>query len=96
MLSPIYIEVPTQIFLIILTVDFSIPDDNYWDSEGSGMSSYEDETDMELGETKPESLKEDKKLIKYMKQMDQELVNTTIGKSFVPVSQVYYFLIFRR
>lgn len=65
--------------------DFSIPDDNYWDSDGSGMSSYEDETDMELGESKPTSSKKDKDLFKYMRQMDKELVNTAMEESFVKV-----------
>ncbi|KAK6630931.1 hypothetical protein RUM44_003103 [Polyplax serrata] len=67
-------------------LDFSIPDDNYWDSDGSGMSSYEDETDMELGESKPTSSKKDKDLFKYMRQMDKELVNTAMEESFVKVN----------
>lgn len=61
-------------------LDFSIPDDNYWDSDGSGMSSYEDEDEMDLGGL---GSGDGKKMSEYMKEMDRELAGTTMGQSFV-------------
>uniref|UniRef100_A0A1B6M0R2 Uncharacterized protein n=1 Tax=Graphocephala atropunctata TaxID=36148 RepID=A0A1B6M0R2_9HEMI len=68
-------------------LDFVVPEDS-WDmeSEGSGMSSYEDEEDMDLGaktvasgETAETPVSE---LKQYMDQMDRELASTAVGKSF--------------
>lgn len=50
------------------------------------MSSYEDETNMELLETKATSSKKDKNLVNYMHEMDLELAESTISKSFVTKS----------
>lgn len=47
------------------------------------MSSYEDESEMEIGENEKKSHKKDKVLIRYMKEMDKELSHTTMAKSFV-------------
>ena len=57
------------------------------------MSSYEDESDMELPITKTSGNK-NKELIKYMKEMDQELSNTTIGKSFETKTKLVSFFFF--
>ncbi|XP_069701483.1 protein ecdysoneless [Periplaneta americana] len=71
-------------------LDFVIPEDS-WDleSEGSGMSSYEDEMEMDLDQLKPGKGKKGEKpeseLKQYMDQMDRELASTTMGQSFEKV-----------
>ncbi|XP_049778699.1 protein ecdysoneless [Schistocerca cancellata] len=66
-------------------LDFAIPEDS-WDleSDGSGMSSYEDELDMDIDQLKKGKGGEQPKseLKQYMDQMDQELASTTMGQSF--------------
>ncbi|XP_014094470.2 protein ecdysoneless [Bactrocera oleae] len=63
-------------------LDFVIPEDK-WDSN-SEMSDYEDDDNLEHNfEAMSKSDKNiDKRIKKYMDQMDKELANTTIGKSF--------------
>ncbi|XP_054288153.1 protein ecdysoneless-like isoform X1 [Macrosteles quadrilineatus] len=65
-------------------LDFAVPEDN-WDmeSDGSGMSSYEDEEDMDLGnKTGDQQETPISELKQYMDQMDRELATTAVGKSF--------------
>ncbi|XP_046659614.1 protein ecdysoneless [Homalodisca vitripennis] len=65
-------------------LDFVVPEDN-WDmeSDGSGMSSYEDEEDMDLGgKTGDQAETPVSELKQYMDQMDRELSSTAVGKSF--------------
>lgn len=60
-------------------LDLIIPEDNF-DSQ-SDMSDFDDEDvgrNIELMSNQP-----DQSLAKYMKQMDEELARTTIGKSFI-------------
>jgi hypothetical protein len=72
-------------------LDFVIPEDS-WDleSEGSGMSSYEDELAMDLDQLKPgkgkKSREPESELKQYMDQMDRELAGTSMGQSFEKVS----------
>lgn len=63
-------------------LDFVIPEDK-WDSN-SEMSDYEDDDNLEHNfEAMSKSDKDiDKRIKKYMDQMDKELAKTTIGKSF--------------
>uniref|UniRef100_A0A1B6D498 Uncharacterized protein n=1 Tax=Clastoptera arizonana TaxID=38151 RepID=A0A1B6D498_9HEMI len=69
-------------------LDFVVPEDSWDESEGSGMSSYEDEDEMDLDNQK-EGLKETpvSELKQYMDQMDKELSSTTMGKSFEKVKK---------
>uniref|UniRef100_A0A023F1B7 Putative mads box transcription factor n=2 Tax=Triatoma infestans TaxID=30076 RepID=A0A023F1B7_TRIIF len=70
-------------------LDFAVPEDS-WDleSEESGMSSYEDEVEMDLSRKKTGKRRESEgsqgksELKQYMDQMDRELSNTTMGQSF--------------
>ncbi|XP_066992777.2 protein ecdysoneless [Anabrus simplex] len=68
-------------------LDFVVPEDS-WDleSDGSDMSSYEDEVDMDLDQLKQGKGKKSKEpeseLKQYMDQMDRELASSTLGKSF--------------
>lgn len=56
------------------------------------MSSYEDEADMEFGETtKSMGPKIDTELIEYMDQMDEELAKTSLSESFVRKKPVINF-----
>ncbi|CAH1398496.1 unnamed protein product [Nezara viridula] len=70
-------------------LDFSVPEDSWdLDSDESGMSSYEDEAEMDLSRkknTKSNSaqLESDSELKQYMDQMDRELQGTTLGQSFI-------------
>ncbi|PNF41448.1 hypothetical protein B7P43_G13786 [Cryptotermes secundus] len=72
-------------------LDFVIPEDS-WDleSEGSGMSSYEDEMEMDLNQLKPGKGKKggepESEMKQYMDQMDRELASSTIGQSFEKVA----------
>ncbi|XP_021926738.1 protein ecdysoneless [Zootermopsis nevadensis] len=72
-------------------LDFVIPEDS-WDleSDGSGMSSYEDEMEMDLDQLKPGKEKKGKEpefeLKQYMDQMDRELASTSMGQSFEKAS----------
>ncbi|XP_013115710.2 protein ecdysoneless [Stomoxys calcitrans] len=63
-------------------LDFVIPEDK-WDSN-SEMSDYEDEEDMERNFAAMHDTDKhiDADIKAYMDQMDRELANTTIGKSF--------------
>uniref|UniRef100_T1PEQ4 SGT1 protein n=1 Tax=Musca domestica TaxID=7370 RepID=T1PEQ4_MUSDO len=63
-------------------LDFVIPEDK-WDSN-SEMSDYEDEEDMERNFAAMHEVDKqiDADIKAYMDQMDRELANTTIGKSF--------------
>ncbi|KAH8407858.1 hypothetical protein KR215_007357 [Drosophila sulfurigaster] len=69
-------------------LDFVIPEDN-WDSN-SEMSDYADEDDIErnfdalssASGMGPDSYRLDRNIKAYMEQMDRELSQTTIGKSF--------------
>lgn len=63
-------------------LDFVIPEDK-WDSN-SEMSDYEDDDSLEHNfEAMSKTDKNiDKRIKKYMDQMDKELANTTIGESF--------------
>ncbi|XP_011208934.2 protein ecdysoneless [Bactrocera dorsalis] len=63
-------------------LDFVIPEDK-WDSN-SEMSEYEDDDSLEHNfEAMSKTDKNiDKRIKKYMDQMDKELANTTIGESF--------------
>ncbi|KAL7731722.1 hypothetical protein ACLKA6_018084 [Drosophila palustris] len=66
-------------------LDFVIPEDN-WDSN-SEMSDYADEEDLErnfdaLSNTSHDNYRLDRNIKAYMEQMDRELAQTTIGKSF--------------
>nr|CAD7195333.1 unnamed protein product [Timema douglasi] len=64
-------------------LDLVIPEDS-WDleSDGSGMSSYEDEMDMDLDQLKTGKKMPESEIKQYMDQMDKELSSTTIGHSF--------------
>lgn len=64
-------------------LDFVIPeDDNNWHSEDSGdMSDYDDDEGEGEGVNIERDMKEGK-MKKYMKLMDKELKETTVGKSF--------------
>nr|CAD7260029.1 unnamed protein product [Timema shepardi] len=64
-------------------LDLVIPEDS-WDleSDGSGMSSYEDEVDMDLDQLKTGKKMPESEIKQYMDQMDKELSSTTIGHSF--------------
>ncbi|KAL1128944.1 hypothetical protein AAG570_013478 [Ranatra chinensis] len=72
-------------------LDFVVPEDS-WDleSEGSGMSAYEDEIEMDLSRKRTTRRSEERngsegetnELKQYMDQMDRELANTTMGQSF--------------
>lgn len=66
-------------------LDFVIPEDN-WDSN-SDMSDYADEEDLErnfdaLSNTSQDNYRLDRNIKAYMEQMDRELAQTTVGKSF--------------
>ncbi|KAH8365618.1 hypothetical protein KR093_002742 [Drosophila rubida] len=69
-------------------LDFVIPEDN-WDSN-SEMSDYADEDDIErnfdalssASGMGPDSYRLDRNIKAYMEQMDRELAQTTVGKSF--------------
>ncbi|XP_034482713.1 protein ecdysoneless [Drosophila innubila] len=66
-------------------LDFVIPEDN-WDSN-SEMSDYADEEDLErnfdaLSNTSQDNYRLDRNIKAYMEQMDKELAQTTVGKSF--------------
>ncbi|RZF40264.1 hypothetical protein LSTR_LSTR007464 [Laodelphax striatellus] len=66
-------------------LDFVVPEDSWdLDSDGSGMSSYEDEAEMDLGKRKTDAKSETPitELKQYMDQMDRELSTTTLGQSF--------------
>ncbi|XP_014243368.1 protein ecdysoneless [Cimex lectularius] len=71
-------------------LDFSVPEDSWdLDSEESGMSSYEDEVDMDLSRKKTgkepnsqEAEGEKSEFKQYMDQMDRELSTSTLAHSF--------------
>ncbi|XP_075224302.1 ecdysoneless cell cycle regulator [Lycorma delicatula] len=67
-------------------LDFVVPEDSWdLDSDGSGMSSYEDESEMDLGRHKRDGEHGEtpvSELKQYMDQMDRELSSTTLGQSF--------------
>lgn len=70
-------------------LDFSVPEDS-WDleSDESGMSSYEDEAEMDLSRKRQIKRNSDRQgsdseLKQYMDQMDRELETTTLGQSFI-------------
>ncbi|KAJ9592776.1 hypothetical protein L9F63_015554 [Diploptera punctata] len=73
-------------------LDFVIPEDS-WDleSDGSGMSSYEDEIEMDLDQLKPGKGKKgnvpESEIKQYMDQMDQELASSSMGQSFEKVTK---------
>jgi len=71
---------PTRTYIsnLISISDFSIPDDNYWESDGSGMSSYEDEDEIDLKPNDKQGV-----MSSYYNQMDNELSSTSMAKSFV-------------
>ncbi|CAH0547417.1 unnamed protein product [Brassicogethes aeneus] len=60
-------------------LNFVIPEDDSWDQSGSDMSEYEDDIEVNNGESYAEV---NAKMKKYMDEMDRELAKTTIGESF--------------
>ncbi|XP_063241356.1 protein ecdysoneless isoform X2 [Bacillus rossius redtenbacheri] len=73
-------------------LDFAIPEDNWeLDSDDSAMSSYGEEVDMDLNQSKSgkkgkTTAEIESEIKQYMDQMDHELANTTIGESFEKVT----------